>query len=108
MYRISQTILLGIGDGKHQDDDELFESISSTISDILAVCLTTLVQVIRLKCHRNDVREREESVRRAVILLGGSKEILEILQLRVLQSLDVEKAAKIDEWRASMALDHIV
>ncbi|KAG6384802.1 hypothetical protein SASPL_153620 [Salvia splendens] len=108
MYRISQTILLGIGDGEHQDDDELFESISITISDILAACLTNLVQVIRLKCHRNDIREREDSVRRAVILLGESKEILKILQLRVLPSLDVEKAAKIDEWRASMALDHIV
>ena len=38
-------------------------------------------------------------------ILGESNEILQILQQRELPSLDVEKAAKIDEWRASMALD---
>ena len=107
-YRITQTILLGMGDGELQDDGDLCESISITISNILAVCLTNLVQVITLKCHREDITEREESVRRAAILLGESKEILEILQQRELPSLDVEKAAKIDEWRASMAQDHIV
>ena len=88
--------------------DELVESISITISDILAACLTNVAQVITLKCHREDIREREERVRRAAILLGESKEILEILQQHELPSLDVEKAAKIDEWRASMAQDHIV
>ncbi|KAG6384807.1 hypothetical protein SASPL_153626 [Salvia splendens] len=105
MYRISQTILLGMGDGENQTDDELFESISITISDILAACLTNLVQVITLKCHRHDIKEREESVRRAAILLGESKEIFDILQQRELPCLDMEKAAKIDEWRASLALD---
>ncbi|XP_042038177.1 uncharacterized protein LOC121784059 [Salvia splendens] len=105
MYRIAQTILVGMGDDEHQDDDELFESISITISDILAGCLTNLVQVITLKCHTNDIREREKSVRRATILLGESKQILEILQERELPSLDVEKASYIDEWKASMALD---
>ncbi|XP_042038618.1 uncharacterized protein LOC121784529 [Salvia splendens] len=105
MYRITQTILLGMGDGENQGGDELFESISVTISDILAACLTNLVQVITLKCRRNEVKEREESVRRAAILLGESKKILEILQQRELPSLDAEKAAKIDEWRTSMVLD---
>ena len=105
MYRISQTILVGMGDGEIQDDDELFESIYITISDILAACLTNLVRVITLKCHTKNIKKREESVRRAVILLGESKEILEILQERELPSLDVERAAKIDEWRASMAQD---
>ncbi|XP_047939800.1 uncharacterized protein LOC125187288 isoform X2 [Salvia hispanica] len=105
MYRITQTILLGMGDGENQGGDELFESISITISDILAACLTNLVQVITLKCRRNNIKEREESVRRAAILLGESKKILEILQQRELPSLDAEKAAKIDEWRTSMVLD---
>ncbi|KAL1568200.1 hypothetical protein AAHA92_03599 [Salvia divinorum] len=71
---------------------------------MLAACLTNLVQVITLKCHRNGIKEREESVRRAAILLGESKGILEILQQREFPSLDIEKAAKIDEWRASIAL----
>ncbi|KAG6384982.1 hypothetical protein SASPL_153805 [Salvia splendens] len=105
MYRIAQTILVGMGDDEHQDDDELFESISITISDILAGCLTNLVQVITLKRHTNDIKEREKSLRRVTILLGESKQILEILQERELPSLDVEKASYIDEWRASMALD---
>ncbi|XP_047942880.1 uncharacterized protein LOC125189668 [Salvia hispanica] len=104
MYRIAQTILLGMGDDENQDGDELFESISITISDILAACLTNLVQVITLKCHKSNIKEREESVRRAAILLGESKEIFEILQQRELPSLDMEIAAKIDEWRASIAL----
>ncbi|KAG6384808.1 hypothetical protein SASPL_153627 [Salvia splendens] len=40
MYRIAQTILLGMGDGENQSNDELFEGVSITISDILAACLT--------------------------------------------------------------------
>ncbi|KAG6386589.1 hypothetical protein SASPL_151755 [Salvia splendens] len=105
MYRIAHTILLGMGDGENQTDNELFVSISITISDILAACLTNLVQVITLKCHRSDIKEREESVRRAAILLGESKEIFDILQQRELPCLDVEKAANFDEWRASLELD---
>lgn len=47
-----------------------------------------------------------ESVRRALVLFGESKEILEILQQHEVPRLDVEKVATtIDEWRASMALD---
>ncbi|XP_042039576.1 uncharacterized protein LOC121785255 [Salvia splendens] len=103
--RIAHTILLGMGDGENQTDNELFVSISITISDILAACLTNLVQVITLKCHRSDIKEREESVRRAAILLGESKEIFDILQQRELPCLDVEKAANFDEWRASLELD---
>ncbi|XP_057808837.1 uncharacterized protein LOC131023307 [Salvia miltiorrhiza] len=105
MYRIAQTILVEMKDGKDRSDNELFESISITISDILAACLTNLVRVIKLKCHRNNVKERQESVRRAAILLGESKEILEILQERELPSSDMEKVANIDEWRAFIALD---
>ncbi|KAH6788544.1 hypothetical protein C2S51_003550 [Perilla frutescens var. frutescens] len=104
MYRITQTILVGnIKDNKHQTGDELFESLSIIIADILAACLTNLVQVITLKCHRNTINERKESVGRAATLLGECKEILEILQQHELPSLDLEKAASIDQWRASMA-----
>ncbi|KAG6390883.1 hypothetical protein SASPL_148628 [Salvia splendens] len=44
MYRIAQTILLWMPNGEHQSDDELLEGISITISDIIAACLTNLVQ----------------------------------------------------------------
>ena len=96
MYRISKTILLPLRYDEHLDDDVLFESISIQISDILAACLTNLVQVITLKCHTNNIKEMEESVRRAAILLGETKTILEIVQQQFkLPSLDVERAAKI-------------
>ncbi|KAH6824680.1 hypothetical protein C2S53_001909 [Perilla frutescens var. hirtella] len=109
MYRITQTILLRNKDGKHQTDDELFESLSIIISNILLACFTNLVQVITFKCHKNAIEERVESVRQAAILLGESKEILEILQQRrqLLPSLDPEKAANIDEWRAAFMAEDI-
>ncbi|XP_047953209.1 uncharacterized protein LOC125199099 [Salvia hispanica] len=78
MYRIAQTILLGMGDGENQTDDELFDSISITISDILAACLTNLVQVITLKCHRNDIKEREESVSNVSFLVWMWRKLLRL------------------------------
>ncbi|XP_047965817.1 uncharacterized protein LOC125210303 [Salvia hispanica] len=105
MYRIAKTILLWMTNGEHQSDDELLEGISITISDIIAACLTNLVQVITLKCHIHDIRERHESVRRALVLFGESKEIIEILRQREVPRFDVVKVATIDDWRASMALD---
>lgn len=96
MYRITRTIMQGMKDANYKVD-ELLESLSIMISDILAACLTNLVRVITLKYHRNDAKERQESVGRAAILLGESREILKILQLRELPSLDMEKAANIDE-----------
>ncbi|XP_057808836.1 uncharacterized protein LOC131023306 [Salvia miltiorrhiza] len=106
MYRIAETMLVGMED--EEEEEEVFERISMSISEIVAACLTNLVRVIQFKCHTNDVKERQESVRRAAILLGESKEILEILQERELPSLDMERAANIDEWRRAsmvMALD---
>ncbi|KAL0356116.1 UNVERIFIED_CONTAM: hypothetical protein Sradi_4058500 [Sesamum radiatum] len=100
MYRITQTILLAHKDDDQLTDEQLFELLSIMISDIIAACLTNLARVITLKCHRNAIKEREESIRQAALLLGESEEILEILQQREIPNLDPEKAANIEEWRA--------
>ncbi|KAK6148363.1 hypothetical protein DH2020_019275 [Rehmannia glutinosa] len=105
MYRITQTILLADKDDHLQTDEELFERLSIMISDILAACLTNLVRVIILKCHISSIKDREQNIRQAATLLGESKEILEILEQRELPSLDPEKAANIEEWRAFMKQD---
>ncbi|KAL7129050.1 hypothetical protein ABFS83_13G037000 [Erythranthe nasuta] len=105
MYRITQTILLAQKRINSQTNEELFERLSVTLSDIFAACLTNLVSVITLKCHSNAIEERDESVRQAAFLLGESEEILEIIQKRELPSLNPKKAASIEEWRAFMELN---
>ncbi|KAK4383055.1 hypothetical protein Sango_2813300 [Sesamum angolense] len=100
MYRITQTILLAHKDDDQLTDEQLFELLSIMISDIIAACLTNLARVITLKCHRNAIKEREESIRQAALLLGESEEILEILQQREIPNLDPGKAANIEDWRA--------
>ncbi|KAH6824678.1 hypothetical protein C2S53_001907 [Perilla frutescens var. hirtella] len=100
MYRITQTIMLAHKDDQRQTDEELFERISIMISDILAACLTNLAHAITLKCQRNSIKERQDNVREAVVLLGESQEILEFLQQRRLPRMDPSKAANIDEWKA--------
>ncbi|KAH6798054.1 hypothetical protein C2S52_022608 [Perilla frutescens var. hirtella] len=104
MYRITQTIMLAHKNDEQKTDEELFERISITISDILSACLTNLTHVITLKCQRNSIKERQENVREAVVLLGESQEILDFLQPRRLPILDPFKAASIDEWRAFLQL----
>ncbi|KAH6798057.1 hypothetical protein C2S52_022611 [Perilla frutescens var. hirtella] len=72
MYRITQTIMLAHKDNKRQTDEELFERISITISDILAACLTNLArhnlevpdkfhQRKAGKCQRSSCSSRRES-----------------------------------------------
>ncbi|XP_011072150.1 uncharacterized protein LOC105157439 [Sesamum indicum] len=100
MYRITQTILLAHKDDDQLTDEKLFKLLSIMIADIIAACLTNLARVITLKCHRNAIKEREESIRQAALLLGESVEILEILQQLEIPNLDPEKAANIEDWRA--------
>ncbi|KAL0440665.1 UNVERIFIED_CONTAM: hypothetical protein Sradi_0005400 [Sesamum radiatum] len=101
MYRICQTILLSCQRGKEQTADGLFERLSVMIADILAACFTNLARVIITKCHSNAIEEREKSVHEAFLLLGKTGQILELLQRQEWPSLDHDKAAYIDEWRAS-------
>ncbi|KAK4437257.1 hypothetical protein Salat_0059600 [Sesamum alatum] len=109
MYRISRTILLSYQEEKEQidgqreneqTDEGLFERLLVMIADILAACFTNLARVIVTKCHRNAIEKREKSVHEAFLLLGKTGQILELLQRQEWPSLDHDKAAYIEEWRA--------
>ncbi|KAK6148373.1 hypothetical protein DH2020_019285 [Rehmannia glutinosa] len=101
MYRISRTILLSCEAEDEVTDEGLFERLSVMIADILAACLTNLPRVITTMCHRNAIEKREESVHEAFLLLGKTEQILQLLQQQECwPSLDYDKAAYIDEWRA--------
>lgn len=100
MYRVSETMLRAHKDCINQTNDALFERLSVIISDILAACLTNLVHVISLKCQNNDINEREDSVGQAAILLGESREVLQILNHRELPGVCPKKSTNIDQWRS--------
>lgn len=99
MYRISHTILLSFEGENEQTDVKLFDCLSSMIADVLAACLTNLPLAITSKYHRNAVEKREKSMHKALLLLGQTKDIVELLQQFERPSLDPEKAVYIDEWR---------
>ncbi|KAL3642344.1 hypothetical protein CASFOL_013159 [Castilleja foliolosa] len=101
MYRMSRTILLSHGREYDESDEDLFAILSNMIADILAACLTNLSNVITMKCHRNSIEEREESVRQAALLLGQTEEILAFLQQRELPFLATDKVDNIEKWRSS-------
>lgn len=71
MYKISQTTLFHCNGQEHWPDDEaLFEWISTIIADILCACFTNLPHVIKMKCHHDTIKKREDSIRTAAQLLG--------------------------------------
>ncbi|KAL6547163.1 hypothetical protein OROMI_022884 [Orobanche minor] len=101
MYRISQAILLHCNEQENwPTDEELFESITSMIADILCACFTNLPRVITLMCHHKAIEKRGESIRTAAQILGKSKKILNILEERQLPELDMYSMAYIDKWHA--------
>ncbi|KAE9455912.1 hypothetical protein C3L33_12192, partial [Rhododendron williamsianum] len=106
MYRISQTILNNYEGVTLQTDEDLFEHLCCMIADILGACLTNLPRVIIRKCYCSAIEERERSVREAACLLGEAEEILEFLRDHdVPPSLEGDRAASIDAWRACMELE---
>ncbi|KAF7145312.1 hypothetical protein RHSIM_Rhsim04G0107000 [Rhododendron simsii] len=106
MYRISKTILNNYEGVTLQTDENLFEHLCCMIADILGACLTNLPHVIIRKCYCSAIDERERSVREAACLLGEAEEILEFLQDHgVPPSLEGDRAASIDAWRACMELE---
>ncbi|MFS7982039.1 hypothetical protein Hanom_Chr10g00958051 [Helianthus anomalus] len=103
MCRITETILLTY----HTNNDattsqkELFNTLSSMIADIIAVCLTNLPQVITMKCHTCAIEEREASVKDAAQLLGETTKIIQLLQDdHDIPNMDPSDMPYLDKWRA--------
>ncbi|GJS50234.1 hypothetical protein Tco_0600355 [Tanacetum coccineum] len=100
MRRVTQTILLFYQNSIDKiSHEELFDELSSMISDILAACLTNVPQVIALKCQTSAIEKREESVHAAATLLGKTTEIIKTLQARQLPNLNPDDLPFIDKWR---------
>ncbi|KAM7494096.1 hypothetical protein LguiB_028705 [Lonicera macranthoides] len=102
MYRICQTFLLDFEMRDNLNGERLFERLSLVISDILGACLTNLGHVMTKQCHRSAIEAREECVRYAILLLGKTKKLLNILERQPLpQYSDRDQLAYIDYWRSS-------
>ncbi|KAG9131489.1 hypothetical protein Leryth_027706 [Lithospermum erythrorhizon] len=100
MYRISKTLHLMNLDGGNEG--VLFKTSAEIIADVMGACLTNLRRVISVQCQKSAIEEREERVLNAIVLFGKTKELLKILDERVLpQCLSQEKLGSIDEWRAT-------
>ncbi|KAL7160352.1 hypothetical protein ABFS83_01G089200 [Erythranthe nasuta] len=104
MYRVCQTLLLGnenrSNERNNNNNKEMLEIITVMIADIIGACLTNLQHAISIKCHQSRNEEREESVNGAILLLGKTEKILEILSCQSHPSSSLEKTACINEWRA--------
>lgn len=99
MYRISKTLLLEIERGRYKTSEKIFEGLYTMISDIFGACFTNLQEVIIMECLRSTIEEKEESVRRAVSLLGKTRKIMKILGKRDIPCLARDQMVCIDEWR---------
>ncbi|KAJ0817393.1 hypothetical protein HanPI659440_Chr00c07g0718841 [Helianthus annuus] len=96
MYRVTETIIRD-----KESHKELFDELSSRITDIMAACLTNLPQAIAKKCHTSVIEKREESVKGAVKLLGETKEIINILQEDYdIPNMELKDLPFIDKWCA--------
>ncbi|KAE9459404.1 hypothetical protein C3L33_08681, partial [Rhododendron williamsianum] len=100
MYRICKTIFMDYEARDYDSSERLFERLCAMIADIFGACFTNLTRVIPMQCHNSAIEEREESVRSAIVLLGKSEKILEILSQQPLSSLNLEQLARIDDWRS--------
>ncbi|KZV52154.1 hypothetical protein F511_07109 [Dorcoceras hygrometricum] len=96
MYRVSRRILIACESDEHQTDEGLFAQLCIMIANIMAACLTNLMHVIFMKCHRKAMKD--ESIRQAALLLGEAEEILGILQKHKAPSLDPDESEFIAKW----------
>lgn len=100
MYRICQVLLLNTEDEQCQNSKIMFHRLSDMITGIVGACLTNIPRVIFMLCHQSSIKERESSVRFAIMLLGKAGKILEILSHKPLSSSSAERLVHIDDWRA--------
>ncbi|KAI5655691.1 hypothetical protein M9H77_32878 [Catharanthus roseus] len=101
MYRICQTLLQSSDSRESETGDRMFQRLCTMISEITGACLTNLQHVISTQCHQSTIEEREERVRNAILLLGKTEKILEILEQKPLPSSDPQQCWCIDSWRMS-------
>ncbi|KAL8189640.1 hypothetical protein R6Q57_029206 [Mikania cordata] len=99
MYRIVKTIMLTY-QNNIDDQKEVFDNLSSMITDIMAACLTNLPQVVITKCHTSVIEKREASVKDAAQLLGETTQIIKTLQDRGIPSMNPSDLPFIDKWCA--------
>lgn len=99
MYRICQTLLLSSDCRDWECGKTAFEKLSAMIAEITGACFTNLQHVISEQCHQSSIEEREDRVRSAILLLGKTEKILEILEQQPLPSSDPEHLLHIDHWR---------
>ncbi|KAF7137691.1 hypothetical protein RHSIM_Rhsim07G0107700 [Rhododendron simsii] len=100
MYRICKTIFMEYEARDYEGSERLFERLCTMIADIFGNCFTNLPIVIPMQCHNSAIEEREESVHNAIVLLGKSEKILEILSQQPLSSLNPKQLTRIDDWRS--------
>lgn len=96
MYRVCRRILTACECDDHQTDERLFAQLCVMIANIMAACLTNLMHVIFIKCHRKAMKE--ESIRQAALLLGEAEEILGIIQQHRAPSLYPDESEFIAKW----------
>ncbi|KAH6809462.1 hypothetical protein C2S51_027245 [Perilla frutescens var. frutescens] len=99
MYRICQRLLKAYEGDYLQADERLFKQLTNMIANIMAACLTNLMRIIIIKCHRKDIKMKEKNVRQAALLLGETEEILQILkQHRTTTRSDPNESEFIEKW----------
>ncbi|GAU49349.1 hypothetical protein TSUD_184320 [Trifolium subterraneum] len=98
--RITKTILLLNQDivRGHNASEKLFEVLIVIISDILGACLTNLPHVISIKCLSSSIEEREDRVRQAVLFLGKTKKIIEMLEKRAYPKVNFCRGTNVEDW----------
>ncbi|KAL3499557.1 hypothetical protein ACH5RR_038650 [Cinchona calisaya] len=99
MYRICQTLVLRSDSREWECGKTAFEKLSAMIVEIIGACFTNLPHVISEQCHQSAIEEREDRVRNAILLLGKTEKILEILEKQSLPSSNPEHLLHIDHWR---------
>ncbi|CDP09944.1 unnamed protein product [Coffea canephora] len=99
MYRICQTLVLSSDSGEWECGKTAFEKLSAMITEIAGACFTNLHHAISEQCHQSAIEEREDRVRNAILLLGKTEKILEILEQQPLPSSNPEHLLYIDHWR---------
>ncbi|KAG8378836.1 hypothetical protein BUALT_Bualt07G0026200 [Buddleja alternifolia] len=98
MYRICERLLRAHEGDSLTTDEGLFEQLSNMIANILAACLTNLVRVIVMKCHRKAIKDKAKSVRQTALLLGETEEILRILEQHRAARSDPAESEYIEKW----------